>query len=120
MSLTDIQPIEEIFVTLNRFEKATNAKINVEKTEALWVGNWKNNLEKPKNLKWHNDMVKTTGVYVGNKRKDVERIGFEEIKEKIKNKIKFWSGKGISLKEKIRVINSLVHSKLWYAGEVHD
>ena len=41
IAITDMESIEEIFVTLNRFEKATNAKINVEKTEALWVGNWK-------------------------------------------------------------------------------
>ena len=51
-------------------------------------------------------MVKTLGVYVGNNREDCERIGFEEIKETIKNILKFWSGKGISLKGKIRVINT--------------
>ena len=65
-------------------------------------------------------MVKTLGVYVGNNRKEAKIIGFEEIKEKIKDKLKFWSSKGISLKGRIRVINTWVLSKLWYVGEVQD
>ena len=40
-------------------------------------------------------MVKTLGVYVGNSHSDTEKMGFEEIKEQIKNKLKYWKGKGI-------------------------
>ena len=54
-------------------------------------------------------MVKTLGVFVGNDRIEAGRRGFEEIKEKIKNKLKFWKGKGISLNGRIRILNTFVH-----------
>ena len=120
LAITDLESIDEIFGTLGKFEKATNSKINVDKTEGLWAGTWINNVEKPKNLKWTNTEVKSLGVYVGNNRKDVEKIGFEARKEKIKDKLKFWGGKGLSLKGRIRVVNSRALSQLWNTASVQD
>ena len=34
--------------------------------------------------------------------------------------MKYWSGNELSLKGRIRVINTWVLSKLWYAGSVQD
>ena len=118
--ITEIDSIDDIFETLRKFGKATNSKINVDKTEALWLGKWKNNSIKPRNLKWSNTMVKSVGIYFGNDRGEAEKQGFEEIKEKIKNKLKFWRGKGISLKGRVKVINTFITSKLWYTCEVQD
>ena len=71
-------------------------------------------------LKWTNTMVKCLGVFVGNNRKIAERESFVDLIEKMKTKIKFWKGKGISLKGKIRVTNVLILSKLWYVSKVKD
>ena len=118
--VSTIESISQIFKTLTRFEKASNAKINIDKTDALWLGSWRDNVHNPNNLKWTNSMVKTLGVYVGNNRLEAAQRGFTEIKEKISHKLKYWSGKGISLKGRIRVINTFVLSKLWYICEVQD
>ena len=80
IAITEMESIDAIFETLGKFGKATNSKINVDKTEALWLGRWKNNTVKPRNLKWTNKMVKTLGVYFGNDRVEAEKRGFEEIK----------------------------------------
>ena len=120
ITVTDIASIDEIFNVLGKYEKATNAKINVDKTEGLWIGNWRSRLDKPKDINWVNTMVMSLGIYVGNNRSEVEMRGFEEAKEKIKTKLNFWNGKGISLKGKIRVINMFIHQKLWYTCEIHD
>ena len=76
---------------LKRFERATNAKINKTKTEALWVGGWRNRMDKPLGLKWKKDHVKFLGVYVGNMTNRTERVelsnlNFEDINEKITKK----------------------------------
>ena len=118
--VTEKESINELFNTLDNFGKATNAKINVEKTEAIWIGSWKNNLDRPKNLKWTNTMINNLGIWIGNNRKDTSIYGFREIREKIKNKIKFWSGKGITLKGRVRVVNTFIYRKLWYASEIHS
>ena len=117
---TDNASIDEIFNVLSKFEKATNAKINVDKTDGLWVGNWKHRLDTPRDIKWVNTMVKNLGVFVGNNRQDCEIRSFEEAKEKIKNKLSYWNGKGISLKGRIRVINTFILPKIWYICELHN
>ena len=38
IAITSMGSLDVVFDVLNRYEKATNAKINVNKTEALWVG----------------------------------------------------------------------------------
>ena len=118
--MTDISSIEEVFCVLAKFEKATNAKINVDKTDGLWVGSWKSRQDKPMGIKWVNTMVNNLGVFLGNSRQDAEVRGFEEVKEKIKNKLNYWNGKGITIKGKIRVINTFIFHKLWYICEAQD
>ena len=109
-----------LFETLENFGKATNAKTNIDKTEAIWLGNWKNNSDTPLNLKWTNSMVNNLGVWVGNDRKQLAGRSFSGIRDKIINKIKFWSGKGISLKGRVRVANTFIFPKLWYTCEIHN
>ena len=41
---TTDESINEIFYIIDKFEKGTGAKINVEKTQGLWPGNWKKEL----------------------------------------------------------------------------
>ena len=105
---------------MENFGKATNARTNIDKTEAIWLGNWKNNSDTPLNLKWTNSMVNNLGVWVGNDRKLLAGRSFSGILDKIINKIKFWSGKGISLKGRVRVANTFIFPKLWHTCEIHN
>jgi len=120
IAITSLESLEVVFDVLARYEKATNSKINIDKTEALWVGAWRNRTDKPKGLKWSSSVVKSLGVYIGNNREEAGIRGFEEIKESIKNKLKYWKGKGISLKGKVRVINTSILAKIWFTCEIHD
>ena len=123
--VTDMPSLDELFVVLNKFEKATNAKINKDKTEALWIGKWKNRTDRPHDLKWKSDHVKFTGIFVGNKvgasgTKLLSDLNFAEQIEKIKNKLNYWRGKGISLIGRVRVVNIFILSRLWYRTEIWD
>ena len=123
--VTDINSIGEIFDVFKRYEVATNAKINKAKTEALWVGGWRNRTDTPFNIRWKKDYVKFLGVYVGNitnreERMMISRLNFEEVEDKIKKKLSFWNGSGISIKGKIRVVNTFVLPKIFYRLECVD
>ena len=78
------------------------------------MGNWKNRTNTPLNLKWTNEKVK---VYIGNDRKKASLITFNEIRDKIKTKISYWNNKSISRKGKVKMLNTFVLTKLWYALE---
>ena len=112
--------IDALFETLQVFEKASNARVNADKSEGLWVGRWKSKIERPHNLTWTNVSVKCLGNMVGNDRKKAERMNFELVKEKIKTKLRFWKGKFLSLKGRIKVLNIFNLSKLWYICECCD
>ena len=106
---------------LKKYESATNAKLNKSKTEALWVGKWKDRNDKPLGLKWTNGQkVKFIGVYVGNDRAQCSFLGFSEVLDKVKTKLSYWKGKFLTLKGKLKVLNIFVLSKLWYVLECQD
>ena len=123
--VTDLNSVNEIFDVLTRFGLATNAKINKTKTEALWVGGWRSRMDTPFDLKWKKDHVKFLGVYVGNvtnrnEASSLSILNFEEIVTKITKKLSFWNGSGISIKGKVRVVNTFVLSKILYRLECVD
>ena len=123
VAISNITSLDELFITLSNFEKATNAKINIDKTEALWVGKWRNRQDKPHNLKWKNTSAKFLGIHVGNKvgangSKQLSELNFAEQIEKIKNKTKYWKGKGISLIGRVKVLNIFILSRLWYRTQI--
>ena len=118
--ITTLESLFELFNVLKKYESATNAKLNKSKTEALWVGKWKDRNDKPLGLKWTNDKVKFIGVYVGNDRAQCSLLGFSEVLDKVKTKLSYWKGKFLTLKGKVKVLNIFVLSKLWYVLECQD
>ena len=71
-------------------------------------------------MNWINSEVKFLGIYIGNDREMASLRTFNEILEKIKQKISYWNTKSISIKGKIKILNTFVLSKLWYALECQD
>ena len=118
--ITTEDSIYQLFDLFKKYELATNAKINQDKTEALWLGSWIGRSDRPLNLNWTSEEVIFNGVYIGNDRKRASLLTFCEIKDNIKDKISFWNSKYISLKGKTKVLNTFVLSKLWYALECQD
>ena len=56
--------IKELFSVIGKYERGTGTKINVEKTEGLWLGSWKQRTDKPFNLDWKNSNVKCLVRYM--------------------------------------------------------
>ena len=44
------------------FKNISGLEINKHKTEAMWLGSWRNCIEKPFCFKWHQNSIKTLGV----------------------------------------------------------
>ena len=79
---TTDESINEFFCIIDKYEQGTGAKINVEKTEGLWLGNWKKRTDKPFNVDWKNKKVRVLGIWVGNE--DTTYDNFIEQESKIK------------------------------------
>ena len=118
--VTTKKSIPEVFSVLNRFDAATNSRNNKDKTIGLLIGSFRGEVDIFADIDWLDEPVGCLGGYVGNDRAECARKVFDEEKEKTKIKMAYWSGKYLSLKGRVNVLNIFVLSKLWYVLESHD
>ena len=68
--LQDIESAKLFFEVTRKFSFNSGLKLNVEKTEGLWIGaNRKNNV-KPLGISWPEKPLKLLGLYIGHNEKD--------------------------------------------------
>ena len=118
--VTTDNSILELFRSLNRYEMATNSRINKDKTIGVWIGAFRNKDKDFAGIQWKDEPVESLGVFVGNDRNLCSVTGFNAVKEKIKVKMSYWSCKTMSLKGRVKVLNIFVLSKLWHILESQE
>ena len=109
--------IERSFVLLNIFDKLSGLKVNYEKTEALWIGSFKNRTDKlaiNQNIRWSIRKVKSLGVWFSNSKEEAVVLNYQEKKEKISKILSCWLLRRLTLLGKVTVIKSLAASQLVY------
>ena len=89
------------------------------------MGSWRERQDTPLNLKWTSETINFLGIIIGNKvgsngHLSICEKNFAEQIEKIKNKMNFWKGKGLTLFSRVKVINVFILSRLWYRTNVCD
>ena len=53
--------------SLTIYEKASNAKINLEKSQGFWARAWKKRIDTPFRISWMNKLIEILGIYVRTK-----------------------------------------------------
>ena len=109
--------IERSFWLLNIFAKLSGLKVNYEKTEALWIGSFKNRTDKleiNQNINWSSRKVKALGVWFSISKEEAVMLNYQEKKEKISKILGCWQLKRLTLLGKVTAIKSLAASQLVY------
>lgn len=83
-------------------------KLNRNKTEGLWIGKLKHCKDKIGGIKWTNEPVKALGIYFGHNKNECEKLNWEGKIDKMKNMIKQWGRRNLTMIGKILIIKSLV------------
>jgi len=78
----DLDSVPELLVLLNNFKNLSGLEINATKTEGMWLGWWKNNLETPFGFRWPRDPIKALGIFFSFYSHKATELNF---KEKIRN-----------------------------------
>ncbi len=118
ISIKQNQCFKEVIKDLETYQEASGAKVNLGKTKGLWVGKWKNRIDKPLNIRWTNENIMNLGVYFGNL--DPATKTFEEIIPEIKRSLNYWKQFKLCTFAKARVIEIFHASKLWYAASFYN
>ncbi len=98
------------------FSKASNAKINREKTNILQVGevNLTRN-EKQQLADYLCDEVKILGIYYG-KYKDKIKLNYDRVLNKCRKLCDLYKGKVQSIHGRKLIITTFIYPQLWYVG----
>lgn len=108
--------INTCFTIIKKYEKASGAKLNMDKTEGFWSGSWKDRTDQPAGIQWKNDYIKLVGVHLGNI--PLDDINFRPKLGKISTILNIWKQRNLSLKGRSFVINVIASSGLWYYTNV--
>ena len=115
--LFDQTSLDEIVITLDKFQQISGLKVNYDKTEILRIGSLKNSdakLYTQKSFKWTNNPAALLGVEVGSDLTKVTTNTFQKLIRRIENVIKLWSSRQITLLGRIVIIKTLLVSQFIY------
>jgi hypothetical protein len=111
--LKDTESLKEILVTLDKFKVLAGLKLNLSKSEAIWVGSARDSIEKPLGLKWVKG-VKALGIHFSYDVKEMEENNFTEKLKELKKLLAIWGLRDLSILGRITVFKSLAFSKIIY------
>ena len=97
------------------YERGSGPKLNLSKTEAMWLGAWKDRLDEPLGLTWVRKL-KILGVFFGTV--DVERDNWEPRLSKRDKTLSRWKSRSLSFIGKVLILNIVALSKLLYVSRV--
>jgi len=119
--IKDDSCFKEVVIALRRYEDATGAKVNFQKTQGLWVGGWKRRAADPSDcplgVKWTTGNVEHLGVFFGTD--DPASHTFAKLLPKISKSLNYWKTFHLSKLAKARVLEIFVASKLLYAAKFY-
>ena len=115
--LTGDDSIHALFETLQIYERATGAKINLSKTQALWLGSNVGRSDAPLGLEWSNDCITVLGLPFGNMRVNLSL--WQSKQSSIRKSLIPWKLCNLSLKGKVIVIKQIMLPKITYAANIY-
>ena len=101
----------------NQFREFSSLKLNLEKSEACWIGKAKGREDKPIDCNWINlcsDKFRTLGVYNSYDTDLENSYNFFSVISKVKDYLKCWEGRGLTIAGRIQIFKTLAISKTLY------
>ena len=109
-----------LFVLLKDFENSSGLKINLSKTEGMWLGSSKCNIGKKTlfGISWPKDYIIAPGVAFAYDSSVSKKINFDEKLSKLKSSLNCWTTRNLTLLGRINIVKTLGISKLVYNTSV--
>ena len=108
---------KSLFDTIEIFSQSSGCRLNVSKSEAIWIGSKKGTQLYPfsdKGLKWNKSTFKTLGIHFSLNTKQLYDLNHMIKLKSIENTLNCWRARNLSLVGKICVIKTLLLPQLLY------
>ena len=114
----DRESVTQLLKLLEEFKVNCGLEINTTKTEALWLGSWRNNKETPYNFKWPREPVHALGVHFSYDEQQANKLNFEEKARNLETILNAWRRRNLTLIGRIKIVKTLGVAKLIYGTSV--
>ena len=114
--IRDLESGRIAFQIIKDFGKASGSLLALHKCWGIWLGAWRNKIEKPFGINWTNDVRKLCGVQFGNG--DILSVNWNYVLDKVVKASNMFAMRNLNFTGKSKVIQSVLCSKLWYVGGV--
>ena len=111
----DERSLHALFNIIGDFERGSGAKLNKTKTEALWLGAWKDRPDEPLGFSWFKK-AKILGIVFGSV--NVDRDNWEPRLSKLDQCVSRWKNRSLSLIGKVLILNILCFLKLLFVSAI--
>ena len=117
--LQNVTSFQRLSVTLHNFGTCSGLKLNNEKTEALWLGSDRMNINPPDVcIKNFNKPIKILGIFFTYDWRKKQELNFEAIFETLSKTLKGWQWRGLTLFGKIQIIKTFVIPKFMFRASL--
>ena len=113
----DERSLCNLLQVVHKYEKGSGAKLNTSKSEAMWLGGWRDNGASPFGLKWVKKM-RILGVYFSNGLLSVDNDNWKCKLDKLQSVLNLWSSRELSFIGRAMIINVLGASRFWHVAKV--
>ena len=103
---------------LEKFERCSGLKISQPKSEAMWLGKWKNRDDTPFNVMWSKDSVFAPGIHFSNSEKVSGKLNFYEKLDVLQKTLNNWKRWKLTLLGRVNIVKFVGLSKLIYNASV--
>ena len=111
VAVQDTISATKVFDILQTFSLHSGLKVNTTKSEGMWLGNNKNNKNKPFGIKWPQTPIKALGIYHSHDKEAAIKLNFNDKIESLLKQLHWWKARNLSLTGKILIVKVLALSK---------
>ena len=111
----DFDSVSMLLKLSDDFKGVNGLQINTYKTEAMWLGSWRNRNEKPLGFKWPQDSVHALGVHFSYNPQRSDKLNFEEKIHNLEQTLHSWYRRKLTLIGKINIVKTLGLAKIIYS-----
>ncbi len=113
--LHDENQVLATFDTIEAFSSKSGLSLNIEKTEAMWLGSFSNRKEKLFGFKWPR-VIRFLGIYIGYDYEETKRWNWTNKLESFQKTLDCWRTRDLTIFGRIVIVKTIGLSKLIYSA----
>ena len=121
--LHDTASLGEVLKVLKVFFGYSYMNVNYEKSEITWIGSWRKREDNPYPFNWINltkESIMILGIFFSFCDDITNKMNFVRWQENLKNILKLWSSRNLTIYGRIEVCKTLALSKVLYVCNMLD